>query len=100
VPDLPAYFAVLLWKLELSDRGSRTTDVLRTVSSTTGDAVPDGTLNKNGLDHASIKVHQDYDLQDRSKKLGVSPDGPKKAVPSADDSAKDLEANLKSGERG
>ena len=46
-------------------------------------------------DRDRINVHEDYELQDWSKKFGVSPDELKAAVKAVGTSAKDVEDHLK-----
>jgi len=56
--------------------------------------------NKNKIgnpDRSRISLSEDYEVQDWSKKFGVSPAELKKAVKQVGSNAKDVEAYLKKG---
>jgi hypothetical protein len=55
--------------------------------------------NAGGQDRTRINTSQDYEVQDWSKKFGVSADQLKAAVKAVGSNAKDVEAHLKGGKR-
>ncbi len=57
----------------------------------------DDKTNSHGQDRERINVHQDYELRDWSRSLGVSPDELKKAVAAVGDRAEKVREYLKSG---
>jgi len=57
----------------------------------------DDKTQSGGQDRRRIDVHQDYELRDWSKKLGVSADELKRAVAKVGDRVEDVERELKSG---
>lgn len=54
----------------------------------------DNTQATGGQDRKRINVHQDYELRDWSKKLGVTPDELKQAVESVGDQAEKVQQYL------
>jgi hypothetical protein len=61
--------------------------------------MPDNTEKTGGQDRTRINVNQDYELQDWSKKFGVTKERLKEAVQAVGDSADKVERYLKGGER-
>jgi hypothetical protein len=55
--------------------------------------------NAGGQDRTRINTSQDYEVQDWSKKFGVSAEQLKAAVKAVGSNAKDVEALLKGGKR-
>jgi hypothetical protein len=55
----------------------------------------DDTTTRGGQDRKRINVNQDYELRDRSKKFGVTPEELKKAVADVGDRAEAVEERLK-----
>jgi hypothetical protein len=55
--------------------------------------------NAGGQDRTRINTSQDYEVQDWSKKFGVSAEQLKAAVKAVGSNAKDVEAHLKGGKR-
>jgi len=55
----------------------------------------DNLQQRGGRDRARIDVHQDHELRDWSRKLGVSPEQLKRAVAAAGTDAKQVEAWLR-----
>lgn len=56
----------------------------------------DDTSNAHGQDPARINVHQDYELRDWSKSLGVTPEKLKEAVQAVGDRAEKVREYLSS----
>jgi hypothetical protein len=61
--------------------------------------MPDNTSKTGGQDRKRINVNQDYELQDWSKKFGVTKERLKEAVQAVGDSAEKVEKYLKGSER-
>ena len=61
--------------------------------------MPDNTDKTGGQDRKRINVNQDYELQDWSKKFGVTKDRLKEAVQAVGDNAEKVERYLKGGDR-
>jgi len=55
--------------------------------------------NAGGQDRTRINTSQDYEVQDWSKKFGVSAEQLKAAVKAVGSNAKDVEAHLKGSKR-
>ena len=55
----------------------------------------DNLQQRGGRDRARIDVHQDHELRDWSRKLGVSPEQLKRAVAAAGTDASQVEAWLR-----
>jgi hypothetical protein len=61
--------------------------------------MPDNTQKSGGQDRQRINVNQDYELQDWSKKFGVTKERLKEAVQAVGDNAEKVEKYLKGSER-
>ena len=61
--------------------------------------MPDNTQKTGGQDRKRINVNQDYELQDWSKKFGVTKERLKEAVQAVGDNAEKVEKYLKGSER-
>ena len=61
--------------------------------------MPDNTQKSGGQDRKRINVNQDYELQDWSKKFGVTKERLKEAVQAVGDNAEKVQKYLKGGER-
>jgi predicted nucleotidyltransferase len=59
----------------------------------------DNTQKTGGQDRKRINVNQDYELQDWSKKFGVTKERLKEAVQAVGDNAEKVQKYLKGGER-
>jgi hypothetical protein len=59
----------------------------------------DDKTKANGQDRQRINVHQDYELRDWSRSLGVTPDRLKEAVQAVGDRADKVREWLKESER-
>lgn len=59
----------------------------------------DDKTKSGGQDRSRINIHEEYELRDWSKRLGVSPDELKKAVAAVGTKADDVEAHLKGRQR-
>lgn len=59
----------------------------------------DNLKNRGGQDRQRINVHEDYELRDWSKKLGVTQEQLKEAVAAVGDRAEKVESYLKGSER-
>ena len=68
-------------------------------SKTHGDRHGRRQTNAGGQDRTRINTSQDYEVQDWSKKFGVSAEQLKAAVKAVGSNAKDVEAHLKGGKR-
>ena len=60
----------------------------------------DNLKKSGGQDRQRINVHEDYELRDWSKKLGVTQEQLKEAVEAVGDRAEKVESYLKGNERG
>ena len=61
--------------------------------------MPDDKRQTGGQDRTRIDTSQDYEVQDWSRKFGVSAAELKAAVKAVGSNAKDVEAHLKQGQR-
>ena len=61
--------------------------------------MPDNTQKSGGQDRKRINVNQDYELQDWSKKFGVTKERLKEAVQAVGDNADKVQKYLKGNER-
>lgn len=59
----------------------------------------DNLENRNGQDRRRINIHEDYELRDWSKKLGVSKDELKEAVKAVGSDAKKVQDHLTRSDR-
>jgi len=57
----------------------------------------DDKTNSHGQDRERINIHQDYELRDWSKSLGVTPERLKEAVQAVGDRAEKVREYLRSG---